>query len=244
MNQIFITGDTHHLQDTSRIEMFDSRIGKDLTADDYLIIVGDFGGVWTGQKIRNVDFPRDYYASLNMLDYDNETQVYWEKKPYTVLFIDGNHENHDALNLYPTEVWNGGKIHRVYKNTLHLMRGQVFTIGRRTFFTMGGAETTDMDRRLEGFSWWKREIPVEEEFEEALSILEEYDFSVDYVLTHCCPEGVIRYFERSPNILTRFFDNLITAYKIQFKEWYFGHYHADKDFNNFHCLFNRVIRLE
>lgn len=49
--------------------------GKNLTKNDYLRITGDFGFVWDGSK----------------------TDEYWlnwlNKKPYTVLFVDGNHEN-------------------------------------------------------------------------------------------------------------------------------------------------------
>ena len=127
------------------------------------------------------------------------------------------------------------------------MRGQVFTINGIKCFTMGGAKTTDMDHRKEGFSWWKREIPSEEEFEEALANLAKYNYSVDYIFTHCCPESIIRkqdiFFDRAQSILTRFLDNLITAYHIQYKDWFFGHYHIDEDFGNLHCLFNRVLEL-
>ncbi len=248
MSRLFVTGDTHRLQDVSCIDTFDKSIGNSLTAKDYLIIVGDFGGIWTGQKIRGKSFPWEYYADHEMHAIDDETQAYWENKLYSILFIDGNHENHDALNLYPVEEWNGGKIHRIYKNTIHLMRGQVFTINGKTCFTMGGAQSTDLKWRKEGFSWWKSEIPSEDEFEEALKALEIHEYSVDYIFTHCCPESIIgkrdANFVRAENILTRFLSTLITAYKIQYKEWYFGHYHIDMDFDNMHCIYNRIIELK
>lgn len=43
---IFITGDTHG--DFSRLQPAAFREQHDLTKEDYLIICGDFGGVWDG----------------------------------------------------------------------------------------------------------------------------------------------------------------------------------------------------
>jgi hypothetical protein len=56
-----------------------------------------------------------------------------------VLFVDGTHENFDLLNAMAKESWNGGKVHIVSENILHLMRGQVFNINGKLFFTFGGA---------------------------------------------------------------------------------------------------------
>ena len=69
-----------------------------LTPKDYLIILGDFGGIWDGSI------------------WDDELLDWYEKQPYTVLFVDGNHENHYLLNKYPVEDWCGGKIHRIRQN--------------------------------------------------------------------------------------------------------------------------------
>ena len=89
------------------------------------------------------------------------------------------------------------------------MRGQVFTIEGKTYFTMGGASSHDVQggildkdsptyhedfkkavRRGEPFrilnvSWWKEELLSEEQLQEALINLEKYDFKVDYVISHC-----------------------------------------------------------
>ena len=72
--------------------------------------------------------------------------------PFSVLFVDGNHENFDLLNSYPVEIWKGGKVHRVKPNITHLMRGQVFEIEGKTIFTFGGATSIDRDFRTEGMS--------------------------------------------------------------------------------------------
>ena len=111
-------------------------------------------------------------------------------KPFTTLFVDGNHENFDRLNEFPVEEWKGGKIHRVQPSVIHLMRGQVFELEGKKIFTFGGASSHDIDGgilepddpdykkkkekldrgdkpyRINRVSWWKEELPSEEEMKE------------------------------------------------------------------------------
>ena len=47
---IFITGDTHRLMDVQKIDIDNFPEQKLLTRNDYLIICGDFGGVWNKDK--------------------------------------------------------------------------------------------------------------------------------------------------------------------------------------------------
>ena len=224
---IYITGDTHGMIDWEKINTTRFPEQKELTKDDYLIILGDFGGVWDGAE-------QDRYILKT-----------YDKRNFTTLFIDGNHENHDLLDKYPVENWNGGKVNRISGSVIHLMRGQVFTIEGITFFTMGGAESTDKQYRKEGQSWWAREMPSEEEYEEALCNLSKHNFNVDTVLTHCAPEGYIAgVVDRSGNKLTRFLDELITVHNLEFSSWYFGHYHRDMDWDKFSLVYNKVRVLK
>ncbi len=248
MSRVFVTGDTHRLMDIVKIDQFDRKVGNELTRDDYLIILGDFGGIWTGRDIWGRHFPKDVYQAAGMQNYDKYPRKYWEKKPYTVLFLDGNHENHSALDMYPVESWHGGKVHKIYENTYHLMRGQVFELCGKKLFVMGGAESSDKAWRQEGFSWWPREMPSYEEYEEAVTNLERRGGKVDCILTHCAPETTVcslnmpHMYYRSKNELTTFFDTL--AQTIEFKAWYFGHYHNDSDIGKFHMRYNKVDELE
>ena len=45
---IYITGDTH--ADFSRFLIDKFAIQKEMNKDDYVIICGDFGGIWTFEK--------------------------------------------------------------------------------------------------------------------------------------------------------------------------------------------------
>ena len=86
--------------------------------NDYIIIAGDFGGVW---------------------DNSNE-EKYWIKwlnqKKFTTLFIDGNHENYDLLSKFDITEWHGGKVQFISDNIIHLMRGQVYKIDGKSIFTI------------------------------------------------------------------------------------------------------------
>jgi predicted phosphodiesterase len=212
---IYITGDTHGCIDIKKLNMKNFPQQKNLTKDDYVIICGDFGMVWNN---------------------DNEDK-YWQKwiteKNFTTLFVDGNHEGFTELNKYPTEKWKGGKVHRVTNSIYHLMRGQVFTIENKTFFTMGGATSVDKLERKENISWWKEEIPNYKEMNEGLLNLERHNWNVDYILSHCCSAktlqtvGLYCGFNGSRNIdtLNRYFDEI--ELQVDYKHWYFGHYHND-----------------
>ena len=48
------------------------------------------------------------------------------------------------LDEYPVEQWHGGNVHKIRPHVIHLMRGQVFELQGRTFFTMGGAQSHDI----------------------------------------------------------------------------------------------------
>lgn len=230
MSRIFITGDTHADYDWKKLMTKSFPVQKELTKDDYVIIAGDFGGVFLLDRT-------DKYIQKN-----------YNERNFTTLFVDGNHENHDALDAYPVEEWHGGKIHKIADSVFHLMRGQVFEIGGKTFFTMGGAESTDKQYRKEGRSWWAREMPAIDEYEEAVINLEKHSGKVDYVITHCAPEATLCALNmpdmhfRSVNELTSFFDTI--AQTILFKDWYFGHYHDDSDCGKFHMLYQRIVEVQ
>lgn len=227
MSKFFVTGDVHGTLDIRKLYRTRRTIMNTLTPDDYLIICGDFGGVWDGSK-----------EDEKLLDW-------YARQPYTTLFVDGNHENHTMLNEYPVEEWRGGKIHRIRPNLIHLMRGQYYTIDGKTFLTMGGAVSTDRMLRTENVDWWTAELPSAKEIATLRQTMKDHNYIVDYIITHCAPTTVLPalspYFEQDE--MTQLLDEIY--YSMDFKYWYFGHYHLHmpakrKTF----CLYNEVIELE
>ena len=97
---------------------------------------------------------------------------YLAAQDYTVLFIDGNHENFEKLNGFPIETWHGGRVHKIRGNVIHLMRGEVYDIEGHTVFAMGGGYSMDKAYRTQGVSWWPQEMPSQEEYDNAAANLE------------------------------------------------------------------------
>ena len=225
-----------------------------MTKDDYVIICGDFGGVWN----RDEESPQE---AFNM--------DWLEDKPFTTLFVDGNHENFDRLNSYPVEEWNGGKVHRIRKSVIHLMRGQVFKLEGKTFFTFGGASSHDIDGgildindpdyhkkrkkldrewipyRINHISWWERELPNEEEMAEGVHNLEIHGNNVDYIVTHCCAsssQAILSGGKYKTDIATNYLEQIKS--NVKYKKWFFGHYHDNKMVNAEEILiYEQIIRI-
>lgn len=111
---VYVTGDIHgdptRLSKNSFYEQKNFSNNKD---ENVVIILGDFGLVWNRDK-------------------ESKQEKYWldwlNKKPFTTIFVDGNHENHKRLSTYPIKEWHGGKVHEIRTHVLHLIRGEVFTI--------------------------------------------------------------------------------------------------------------------
>lgn len=224
---ILVTGDTHGFNDVDKIIKLKEK--NTLSKNDYLIIAGDFGGIWDKYSI-------------------NKTVQFYRNMPFTVLFVDGNHENFNLLNSYPIDEWKGGKIHRISENLIHLMRGQVYTIEGKTFFIMGGGTSIDKDYRIEHISWWKEEIPSIDEINEAKRNLLAHNNKVDYIITHSCDTNSLNcpliFFKGNKCIEHE--DNKILDYyeeNIKYKHWYFGHFHVDGDINNRKTVLYNEFRI-
>ena len=251
---IWITGDTH--ADFSRLHKPLPKPKRHRpTRGDCLIICGDFGGIWS-------DSPQQV-SELNRLC----------RLPFTILFLDGNHENYDMLGRFPVREWNGGRVQFIRENVLHLLRGQVYTIEDKTFFTMGGAACHDIQDgvldpadirfdvmyrelrmqnkffRIKHYTWWEQELPSAAELNEGWQSLAAHGFHVDYILTHCAPTGL------QARIATALCNdtyptNELTDYlqrvfdQCTYAHWFCGHYHHPMDLSPaFHVLYEHIFEL-
>lgn len=225
---IYLTGDTHGTLDIEKLfpEFFPF---KCLSKKDYVIILGDFGFIWNRVPNSHERYWLNWFDGL----------------PWTTLFIDGNHENHPRLSSFPEETWNGGRIHRISNSVLHLMRGQVFTIDEKTFFSMGGANSIDVMYRRRGVSWWPEELPSEQEYSTAIWNLSAHNWQVDYVLTHDLPTKQLKevdpYYE--PYVLTDWLNGI--QKRLDYRHWFCGHHHIDRNLSdNVHVLYDKVISID
>lgn len=245
---IYITGDCHGDYHRFNAEIFPEQ--KEMTKNDYVIICGDFG-FWS----------------------KDPEQLWWrnwlEKKPFTTLWVDGNHENYDMLKEYSIETWNGGKVQKITPSIIHLMRGQIYEIDGCRIFTFGGAQSHDiqggilepddpefyqkkrlLDRgelpyRINHESWWKEELPSEAECAEGLQNIKRCDGEVDFVITHCTSTTVQAILGRGMFKPDRLTDYLMTIEEqLKFKKWFFGHYHDNCAIDEKHILlYEQIIRI-
>lgn len=233
---IYVTGDVH-----AGFEKFSHarwRRGKELTRDDYVLVCGDFG-IWK-------DDSEERYG-LDRL----------EEKNFNILFCDGNHENFDRLYSDEFEVVDfcGGKAHKIRENVYHLMRGEVFEICGKKIFVFGGARSHDIQDgildpadfdtvhdfkqkvrkmqcegkyfRINHLSWWKEEMPSEDEMRHGWENLSKHDFKVDYIISHDAPSNIVKLISSAyqTDMLNDYL-RMVSCY-TEFKHWYFGHYHLD-----------------
>lgn len=246
---IYITGDTH--ADFSRFEEEKFPIQSDMTKNDYVIICGDFGGVW--------NYIVESIYEKHWLDWLNN-------KNFTTLFVDGNHENFERLYRYPVEEWHGGKVHKIRDSVIHLMRGEIYDIDNKKFFAFGGARSHDIQDgilnideyekiyeyrkrgayfRIRDYSWWDLELPTEEEMQNGIKNLEKVNYKVDYIISHCCHTSIQTLLNPSykKDILTDYLQEV--SEKCEFKKWYFGHYHDYRQVNSqFTLLYENIVPLE
>ncbi len=249
---IYITGDCH--RDFERFNTRNFPEQKEMTKKDYVIVCGDFGGVWSKDKESKEETWR-----LDWL----------EEKPFTTLFVSGNHENFDRLMQFPVEEWHGGKVQKIRPSVIHLMRGQVFELEGKKIFTFGGASSHDIDggilelddpnlklkmRRLDRerisyrinhLNWWKEELPSEEEMQEGRENLQKWDNKVDFIVTHCCAsstQALLSHGAYKPDLLTDYLEEIRQS--VRFRKWFFGHYHDNRNVNVEELLiWEQVIRV-
>lgn len=205
---VYITGDTH-----GDLSLFKNPKLRKLTDEDFLIVCGDFGFLWDDSEKEK--------KALKML----------EKKKYTICFVDGAHENYDMLGKYQPYRFHGGNAHKITPNVFHLLRGEIFTFCGKTFFCMGGGESDDIEMREEGKTWWKEEMPSAEEMMNGARNLKDYDYKVDYIITHEAPalaKDFIRLHSKHEIKLTplnTYLQELVKS--VEYYHWFFGSLHMD-----------------
>ncbi len=231
--RVFICGDTHggQIGDAKKLTSKNWKEGTTLTKQDYLIILGDFGYIW------NVNEP-------------NKEELYnyrwFNEKPWTTLFLDGNHENFNRIERLPEVNMFGGIVGKLTDSIYHLKRGEVYTINGIKLFTFGGGTSIDKIDRIEYISWWSQEDPTDAEFKHGLETLKAHNNKVDIILSHDCSTRIYELFDfpkySQGSQLQRYFD--VLEKDVDYNAWYFGHYHMDYMLDNKHgVLYNTVQEL-
>ena len=234
---VWVTGDVHGSIDVGKLSGRNWPEGTALTRDDLVIVCGDFGMPWDGSNEE-----RHWLSWL-------------AERPWTTLFVDGNHECYPYLADLPVSERWGGRVQAYpeWPSIVHLMRGEVYQLDDLRVFAMGGASSHDKEWRVEGWSWFSEELPSDEELARAEKNLDVAGWDVDVVVSHCCSSrmlpaalGAARVVSGSGrearDRLNEWFDALED--RLGFRAWYFGHYHADAQLDERHRLLYRdIVRI-
>jgi hypothetical protein len=228
---IYLTGDLHGKP--NRLNNRRWKESKILTRNDYLIQLGDFGLFW------NVSNEEKYWLK------------WLNNKPYTTLFIDGNHENFNILAGFKEVQGIFGPRSFLgispFNNIKHIKRGSVLEIEGKKILCMGGATSIDKGDRLTNISWWQTEIFNWKDEDRIYETLEYYNWEVDYIFTHTLPKRIVEVLNNDKfqygDSVSNFFDNIYD--KLKFEHWYAGHFHMDRTIEKYNTtiLYNSIISL-
>jgi hypothetical protein len=228
---IYLIGDTHGEIEIEKLSSSNFPQGKTLTRDDYVIVLGDFGLFFSNPP--------------------SSGEHWWLKwitrKPWTTLFLDGNHDNQNLLQTLPVVERFGGKVGKYADNLLYLRRGEVYIIDSVKIFAFGGAMSTDKHLRKEGVDWWAEEVPTMKEMDYGLENLEKHGNAVDVVLTHTAPRHLIqrhmRDGQRASDPTASFLE--FVDMSIRYQHWYFGHFHEDETLDyRYHGVYKEYVELK
>jgi len=252
--KVFVTGDIHGAKDIHKLNSKNFIEASFLTKDDFLIITGDFGLLWSNKP------DREEIWWLNWLNL----------KPWTTLVIDGNHENHWRLSQLPLIEKFGATVGVISDSVFHLKRGEIYNIANRTFFCMGGATSTDKLTRWNGIDWWPEEVPSVKEMNYGIDNLEKVNYTVDFILAHTLPKGIIKRLMAMYQIPIEKFDDPVVyentldevakhlydryndptssflqevCNRTKFSKFFCGHFHEDLTIGNFCLLYQKILQI-
>lgn len=233
MNRIFVRGDTHGDLDFLENFCYDNK--TDL--QDYLIILGDVG--------------INYF--LNKKEEKIKKRI--SNLPITLICIHGNHEERPAnissyILVAKPELNCNCWIEPEHPNILFPMDG-LMSINNISFLVLGGAYSIDKEYRLiNGWHWFADEQMPENERNRILYLTDQVN-NFDYILSHTAPIS-----EEPTYLFLKFVDQTKVdktmeiflekiKNKVNFKKWFFGHYHDDAILNDkFRIMLNDIIELD
>lgn len=161
-SRVMFCGDVH-----GSVRHFEFLVGEAVKRDVSLLVAcGDFG-FWPHMR-----FGVEFLERVDGL---------CERAGVDVLWVDGNHENHDVLDELRGEFGDDAPVATSVRSWW-LPRGCVTTVGELSVMGYGGAWSVDWRHRVKGVTWWEQEL-IDADHVDALPC----DRDVDVLVTHETP---------------------------------------------------------
>ncbi len=248
--KFYITGDKHRNFDS--VEHFCHKMKT--RKKDVLIILGDAGFNYFEDK--RDDKLKEKASNMNI----------------TLFCLHGNKEKRPAsVGTYGKRSFCGGKVYYEpkYPNILFAIDGEIYNFEGKKYFVMGGAHSIDKKRCLKkGLPYWEEEMPTPILMQYAEGRLAQCKNKVYGVLTHTCPFQYIpmemfittcqntrdrktpkrfklfskKSFEPDIDRTTEYWLGKLER-EINYKKWFCGHYHIDKEIDKITMLFKEIRPL-
>ena len=214
---IYFTGDMH-----GEYKRFKDKKIKQLKKDDVLVICGDFGFVWSGDK--------------------KEQKILQKigKRTHITLFVPGANVNFDLIAQYEDCTLFGGKVKHIQGNLYAAVTGQIYQTGSGKMVCFGGGMEYD--------EWMDME-PKEGQMPDILllnQVLEEMKKQhIDYIASYRAPESIdgimCRGAIKNGDYYAAFLERV--ERQVDFGSWYFGRYHRDRRISPKFCAVYRECQL-
>ena len=228
---VILTGDMHGIFD----DIFDYCQEYETTNNDVMIILGDAG--------------INYY--LDDRDYSLKEEL--SQLPIILFCIHGNHEQRPYnISGYQEKLWHDGIVlyEEDYPNILFAQDGEIYDFDDKKAIVIGGAYSVDKFSRISnGQPWFESEQPDEQIKYYVETQLEKVGWSVDYVFSHTTPLS----FEPRDVFVDGIDQNSVDKSteewldtlerKLNYEQWYCGHYHIDWNMDKVQILFNEFLEL-
>ena len=246
--KFFITGDKHRRFE--KVKKFCREMNT--RRKDVLIILGDAGFNYYDDK-RDDELKKEI-SGLNI----------------TLFCLHGNKENRPQnVGTYGIRSFCGGKVYYEpkYPNIYFAIDGEIYTFEGKKYMVVGGAHSVDKMRCLEeGTPFWCDEMPNDTIKESVENNLQNEGNKIFGMMTHTCPIDYLptemfmstrqnASIKRSPRkakskkLFNPDIDHSTEIWlgsleqKINYKVWFCGHYHVDKQIDKIYMLHNDIRPL-
>lgn len=267
---IYLTGDIHG-NPCERFSFSKHPTLWELTKDDIVFILGDFGLPWGIENpAREQSWKQEELYYLNWLS----------EKPWTTIALAGNHDDRCAISLMKEVDLFGGKARqfstdgRTYNNIFYVDNPTAMKIDGIKYLLIPGARSHDIQDgilnpgdlriaewrhsgkmfRVRDYEWWDDEPVDIAATTELLWTLGE-DYVPDYILTHEAPFDYIAKWDamvqlsvqmEETNDEEKYLSELAEKYLNQGQTiWFHGHHHLDRGWTqDCRCIYHSILEIE